>query len=50
MEEKPILEEVWRIKDELDREAALTLMIQATPIFFIAQMFARWFSSLGRMR
>ena len=27
---------------------ALTLMIHATPSFFIAQMLARWFSSLGQ--
>ena len=29
---------------------ALTLMIQATSSFFIAHMFARWFSSPGTMR
>jgi hypothetical protein len=29
---------------------ALTLTIHCTPSFFIAQMFARWFSSLGRIQ
>ncbi len=28
---------------------ALTLMIHATPSFFMAQMLARWFSSLGKI-